>query len=107
MTAKTVGGGVPLRNYELMVILDPAVSDQDAAQSMEKVLSQVTAAGGTVENIDVWGKRTLAYEILKHSEGVYVVANFTTTPAVANEIDRQLNLNESVLRTKLLRRDGK
>ncbi len=75
--------------------------------SMEKVLKQVTAAGGSVDNIDVWGKRTLAYEIDKNSEGIYVVANVHTTPDVVQEIDRQLNLNESVLRTKVLRTEDK
>lgn len=71
--------------------------------SMEKILKQVTVAGGTVDNIDVWGKRALAYQIDKNDEGIYVVANMHTTPEVIQEIDRQLNLNESVLRTKVLR----
>ncbi len=96
-----------MRKYELMVILDPTIDERSVGTSMEKVLRQVTADGGTVDNIDVWGKRTLAYEILKHDEGIYVVAQMTTTPQVAKEIDRQLGLNESVLRTKLLRLDTK
>lgn len=96
-----------MRAYELMVILDPSVDERTVAPTMEKLFEQVTAAGGSVEKIDVWGKRRLAYEILKNSEGIYVVTDFTTTPAVAQEIDRQLNLNETVLRTKLLRADDK
>lgn len=96
-----------MRKYELMVILDPTIEERSIGTSMEKILRQVTTEGGTVDNIDVWGKRHLAYEILKHSEGYYVVADLTTTPAMAQEIDRQLGLNESVLRTKLLRRDEK
>ncbi len=96
-----------MRAYELMVILDPTVEERSVGSSMEKILKQVTAAGGTVDNIDVWGKRTLAYEIDKNTEGVYVVSQMHTTPDVAKEIDRQLNLNESVLRTKLLRLDAK
>lgn len=96
-----------MRKYELMVILDPTIDERSVGTSMEKVLRQVTEDGGTVDSIDVWGKRKLAYEILKHDEGIYVVAELTTTPDIAKEIDRQLTLNESVLRTKLLRRDAK
>lgn len=96
-----------MRAYELMVILDPSVDERTVTPSMEKLLAQVTEAGGTVQKIDVWGKRRLAYEILKNSEGIYVVIDMTTTPEIAQEIDRQLTLNESVLRTKLLRADAK
>lgn len=95
-----------MRAYELMVILDPSVDERTVAPSMEKLLAQVTEAGGSVEKIDVWGKRRLAYEILKNSEGIYVVINMTATPEVAQEVDRQLTLNETVLRTKLLRADS-
>ena len=59
--------------------------------------------GGTIENVDIWGRRRLAYEIKKKAEGIYAVVNFTAEPATAKELDRQLSLNESVMRTKLLR----
>lgn len=95
-----------MRAYELMVIFNPTVDERTVNPSMEKLLTQVTDAGGTVENVDVWGKRRLAYEIQKHSEGIYVVVNMTTTPEVAQEINRQLTLNETVMRTKLLRPDA-
>lgn len=94
-----------MREYELMVILDPSIDERTVQPNMEKLLQQVTAAGGSVEKVDVWGKRRLAYPILKNSEGIYVVINMTTTPEVSQEINRQLGLNESVLRTKLLRAD--
>lgn len=95
-----------MRAYELMVIFNPTVDERTVNPSMEKLLTQVTDAGGTVENVDVWGKRRLAYEIQKHSEGIYVVVNMTTQPEVAQEINRQLTLNETVMRTKLLRPDA-
>ena len=60
-----------------------------------------------VENIDIWGRRRLAYDIKKRSEGIYAVVNMTATPDVAKELDRQLGLNESVLRTKLLRPEAR
>ncbi len=58
---------------------------------------------GTIDKVDVWGRRRLAYEIKKRSEGIYAVINFTSDPATAKEMDRQLNLSETILRTKLLR----
>ena len=95
-----------MRAYELMVILDPEIDERTVAPSMEKYLQQVTAAKGTVENVDIWGKRRLAYDINKRSEGIYVVIDMTTTPDVALEITRQMNLNEAILRTKLQRPDS-
>ena len=95
-----------MREYELMVILDPSIDERTVAPMMEKYMEQVTAAGGSVEKVDIWGKRRLAYDILKRSEGIYVVINMTTTPDVALEINRQMTLNESILRTKLLRPDA-
>ena len=73
---------------------------------MEKYLAPVTANGGSIENIDVWGKRRLAYDILKRSEGIYVVINMTTTPDVALELNRRMGLDETILRTKLQRPDA-
>jgi small subunit ribosomal protein S6 len=56
-----------------------------------------------VDKVDLWGKRRLAYDIKKKSEGIYAVVNFSAESATAKELDRQLGLNESILRTKLLR----
>ncbi len=95
-----------MRQYELMVIFSPELDERTVAPAMEKFLSTVTGDGGSVEKLDVWGKRRLAYEIDKNSEGVYVVVDMTATPEQAKELDRQLGLNETVLRTKLLRRDA-
>ena len=95
-----------MREYELMVILDPSIDERTVAPQMEKYLEQVTANGGSVEKVDIWGKRRLAYDILKRSEGIYVVINMTTTPESALEINRLMTLNESILRTKLLRPDA-
>lgn len=92
-----------MRHYEIMIILDPETDERTIAPSLEKMFQVVTNNGGTVDNVDVWGKRRLAYDINKKSEGFYVVVNMTTTPADAQELDRQLGLNETVMRTKLLR----
>ena len=95
-----------MRQYELMVILDPEIDERAVTPAIEKFLTVVTEGGGTVENTDIWGSRRLAYEIDKRTEGVYIVVNFTSSPDVAKELDRQLGLSESVLRTKLIRPDA-
>lgn len=94
-----------MRQYELMIILEPEVDERTVAPSLDKLLSVVTTGGGTVDKIDIWGKRRLAYEIDKQTEGIYVVVNFTATPEATDELDRQLGLSEAVLRTKVLRAD--
>ena len=95
-----------MRHYELMVILDPEIEEKTVAPSLDKYLTVVTAGGGTVDKIDIWGRRRLAYPILKKSEGIYAVVDMTATPEIAQELDRQLGLNEAVLRTKLIRPDA-
>ena len=92
-----------MRQYELMVILDPETEERTVDKTMDKFLTVVKNDGGTVENVDIWGRRRLAYEIKKKSEGIYAVVNMTAEPATAKELDRQLGLNESVMRTKLMR----
>ncbi|WP_305093134.1 30S ribosomal protein S6 [Prescottella sp. R16] len=92
-----------MRHYELMVILDPSLDERTVAPSLDTFLNVVRKDGGSVDKVDVWGKRRLAYEIAKHSEGIYAVIDLTAEPATVNELDRQLGLNESVLRTKVLR----
>jgi small subunit ribosomal protein S6 len=91
--------------YELMVILDPGIDERTVAPSIEKFLSVITKADGVIESTDIWGKRRLAYEINKQTEGIYVVVNFTASHEATVELDRQLGLSEAVLRTKVLRAD--
>ncbi|MGH8890076.1 MAG: 30S ribosomal protein S6 [Acidothermaceae bacterium] len=92
-----------MRRYELMVLLDPEVEEKTVAPSLEQYLGVVRNGGGTVEKVDIWGRRRLAYEIAKKSEGIYAVVDIVAEPASVKELDRQLNLNETVLRTKLMR----
>jgi small subunit ribosomal protein S6 len=94
-----------MRHYEVMVILDPTLEERTIQPSLDAFLSVVKKDGGTVEKVDVWGRRRMAYEINKHIEGIYAVVDLTANPASVQELDRQLNLNESVLRTKVLRPD--
>jgi small subunit ribosomal protein S6 len=89
--------------YELMVILDPEIDERTVAPSLDKFLNVIRNDGGTIENVDIWGRRRLAYEIKKKAEGIYAVVNFTATSDATVELDRQLKLSEAVLRTKVLR----
>ncbi|BDZ59899.1 small subunit ribosomal protein S6 [Barrientosiimonas humi] len=95
-----------MRQYELMIILDPELDERTVQPSLEKFLTVVTKDGGTVDNLDIWGRRRLAYDIKKKSEGIYAVVTMTAEPATAQELDRQLGLNESIMRTKLMRGDA-
>jgi small subunit ribosomal protein S6 len=94
-----------LRAYEVMVILDPSLDERTVAPSLDTYLNVVRQDGGEVTNVDVWGKRRLAYEIDKNPEGIYAVIDLKAEPATVKELDRQLGLNESVLRTKVIRPD--
>ncbi len=95
-----------MRHYEVMIILDPSLDERTVAPSLENYLNVIRTSGGTVEKVDVWGKRRLAYEINKHSEGIYALLDVNSEPDAVKEMDRQLSLTESVLRTKVLRRDS-
>ena len=94
-----------MRRYEMMIILDPALEERTVAPSLDQFLKVITGSGGTISKVDVWGRRRLAYEIDKKSEGIYTVVDLVAEPDAVKELDRQLNLNEAVLRTKVLRPD--
>jgi small subunit ribosomal protein S6 len=89
--------------YELMVIFDPEVDERQVAPKLDGFLKVITTDGGTIDNVDIWGRRRLAYEIKKKAEGIYAVVNFTATSEATQELDRQLKLNEQIMRTKVLR----
>jgi small subunit ribosomal protein S6 len=97
-------GAVPfMRHYEMMIILDPGLEEATVQPSLEQFLTVVKTGGGSVDKVDVWGRRRLAYEIDKRSEGIYAVIDMMAMPDSVAELDRQLGLNEAVLRTKVMR----
>ncbi|MEK9663912.1 MAG: 30S ribosomal protein S6 [Candidatus Nanopelagicales bacterium] len=95
-----------MRRYEIMVILDPDLEERTVAPSLETFLNVVKQDGGSVEKVDIWGRRRMAYDIDHKPEGLYAVLDVTSTPEAVAELDRQLNLNEAVLRTKVTRPAG-
>ena len=92
-----------MHQYELMVILDPEIDERTVAPSLDKFLNVVRNDGGTIDNVDIWGRRRLAYEINKKTEGIYAVVQLTATGDTTKELDRQLERSEAVMRTKVLR----
>ncbi|GAA1303668.1 MAG: 30S ribosomal protein S6 [Brachybacterium tyrofermentans] len=96
-----------MRKYEMVVILDPSVDERTVSANFEKLVQVIPTEGGTIDNVDLWGKRKFAYEIDKKTEGIYIVMQFTAKSSTSQELDRQLGLNESVMRTKVMRLDAK
>ena len=94
-----------MRPYEVMVIFDPETDERSVQPTLDRFLTVITKGGGTVENVDIWGRRRFAYEIQKKAEGIYAVVTMTANPTDVKELDRQFRINESVLRAKVIRPD--
>ena len=92
-----------MRQYELMIILDPEVDERTVAPSLDKLLAVIKSGGGSIDKVDIWGKRRLAFDIKKRSEGIYAVIDLTAKTETVKELNRQFGIAESVLRTKVLR----
>ena len=92
-----------MRKYELVWILGNDAGEEQGAESVEKIISLVTDAGGEVSGTDVWGKRTLAYPIQKNNEGYYLQANFELDVTKAQELDRSIGADQSIIRHLLVR----
>jgi small subunit ribosomal protein S6 len=101
------GKAKSMRKYEVMVILDPELEEKTVSPSLETFLNVVRQDGGKVNNVDIWGRRRLAFEINKKTEGIYAVLDITSSAFAVSELDRQLNLNESVMRTKVVRPEAR
>lgn len=87
-----------MRVYEVLLIIDPSLTDEEAIQLLTRLQENVKELGAEVRGVDNWGKRRLAYEIRKQREGTYAVLELFVEPGVLKEFERQLKLNENVLR---------
>ena len=87
-----------MRNYELVVIIHPDLDDEAINSALDRIKDWITKAGGNIENVDNWGKRTLAYEIQKQNEGVYYLLNAVMPPESITELERNLKILEPVMR---------
>ena len=93
-----------MRAYELMVILDPDLEERTVQPSLDTYLNVVRKDGGSVENIDIWGRRRLAYEIDHKADGVYHLIHITCPPDALDEISRVLKIDDGVMRHLATRR---
>ena len=94
-----------MKAYELLLLLDPSLDEESRAALLEKIQGVITADGGVVDDLDSWGKRKLAFEIEKMTEGDYILINFHTAPAAIAELDRVLRITDPVVRYMLVNRE--
>jgi len=87
-----------LRPYEILLIVDPRPTDEEVTQLLTRLQDTLKELGASVQRVDNWGKRRLGYEIKKQREGTYVVFEVLAEPTAVKEFERQLRLNEAVLR---------
>ncbi len=87
-----------MRRYELMCVFQPDLDEKALSSMIEKIQGWVTESGGSVEKVDVWGRRRLAYPIRKKMEGQYVLFNLTLPPTATAELERNLRYQEAVMR---------
>lgn len=92
-----------MRHYEMMLIISDLLTEEDAQALVERVEGLISDAGGTVEATDFWGKRPLAYEIGHRASAYYVVYDFELESGSLAEVERQLKINDDVVRFKTLR----
>ena len=95
-----------MRDYELMVVLDPNLDDAAIEAMNNRIHTLVTQRGGTIENVDAWGRRRLAYPIGRFRDGVYILTRLQLPPGATVEIERALKLTESIIRHLLVRAEG-
>ena len=95
---ETAGGEGELRPYEVLIIVDPRPTDEEVAALLTQLGEQLKTLGAEVTKVDNWGKRRLAYDIRKQREGTYAVLDVSAEPSMVKEFERQVGLNENVLR---------
>jgi len=96
-----------VRPYEVMYVLNPEMEEEATTALIDRISGVITGQGGTVDNVDKWGKRRLAYEVDGLREGYYVLTKFKGGPSVASELDRVLRITDEVARHVILREDAK
>lgn len=95
-----------MRKYEVIFILHPSLDEDAVKANIEKFKGVVENGGGTIENVDFWGKRKLAYEIAKVNDGYYTLMNFTATPELPRELDRIFRITDGVLRHIIIKQEA-
>jgi small subunit ribosomal protein S6 len=94
-----------MRIYEELFIIKPDATEEEADQVIEQLKSVITGSGGTVDKVEKWGKRRLAYRVDKHREGSYVLFQFTAAPETVKELERRLRVIDAVIKFLTVRID--
>jgi len=94
-----------MRIYEELFIVKPDAPDEEADQFVEQLRTQLTSSGATVDKVDKWGKRRLAYRVDKYREGAYILLQFTAAPETVKELERRLRVSDIVLKYLTVRID--
>ena len=95
-----------MRKYETLFILNPSLDDEAVKANVEKFKGVIENGGGTVDNVDFWGKRKLAYEINKINEGYYTLINFTADSELPKELDRIFRITDGIVRHLIIREEN-
>lgn len=95
-----------MNKYELAVVVSAKIEDEDRAATIEKVKGYITRFGGTVTEVEEWGKKRLAYEIQKMHEGFYYFVRFEADAACPAEVERRIRIMENVIRYLCVRQDA-
>lgn len=95
-----------MNKYELVVVLNVNLEDDERSAAMEKVNGYITRFGGTVEKVDDWGKKTLAYEIQKMTEAYYYVVSFEAPVEAPAEIEANIRIMEQVIRFLIVKQEA-
>ena len=95
-----------MNKYELALVVNAKIEDEPKIATLEAVKELVTRFGGTITNVDDWGRKRLAYEIQKMKEGFYYFIQFDAEPTVPNEIEQRIRIMENVIRYLCIRRDA-
>lgn len=92
-----------MRDYELVTIIDPSIADEDVSATIEKTNQFVTERGGSIGEVNQWGRKKLSYPIKSSTEGNYVLTKLSMDPKIATELEASLELSEEILRHLLVR----
>jgi small subunit ribosomal protein S6 len=95
-----------MREYEVLFVVHPDLDESAFKDIVDRVTGWVSADGGTVDKVDVWGKKSLAYPIRKKTEGQYVLVKATINPEKASIIERNMRLTEPIMRFLVTSKDG-
>ena len=94
-----------MHEYELVVVMNPEIPEEDVPAAIDRVTAAVTSRGGTVDDVQPWGRRKLAYAIKRHVEGNYILTNIKLDPTRAHELESGFMISEDILRHLLIRKD--